>query len=116
MEDRSCWRVSVGGRRREEISWVACEGCLRQSKGEDDKVRGIAPGAVEIGIWSECLLNWIKHPRELWDLGRQILMESESWRKRVGRDFKRDMRGVSQLLKWKKGGGKVGLKRKMEEE
>ena len=42
------------------------------------------------------------------------MLESEVWKKRAGRDFKGDMRSVSQLLKWKKEGGKVGQKRKRE--
>ena len=85
------------------------------SKGEGGKVVDLVPGAVEVKIWSKCFLNWIKHPVVLWDLGRQLLLESEVWKKRAGRDFKGDMRSVSQLLKWKKEGGKVGQKRKREE-
>ena len=85
------------------------------SKGEGGKVVELAPGAVEVRIWSECFLNWIKHPVVLWDLGRQLMLESEVWKKRAGRDFKGDMRNVSQLLKWKKEGGKVGQRRKKEE-
>ena len=84
------------------------------SKGEDGKVRDLAPESVEVGIWSKCFLNWIKHPRVSWDLGRQIMVESESWKERVGRDFRADMRKVFQLLKWKKQVGEVGRKRKRE--
>ena len=47
--------------------------------------------------------------------GEAALVGSEVWKKRAGRDFKGDMRNVSQLLKWKKEGGKVGQKRKKEE-
>ena len=86
------------------------------SKGEDSKVRDLAPESVEVGIWSKCFLNWIKHPRVSCDFGRQIMVESESWKERVGRDFRADMRKVSQLLKWKKQVGEVGQKRKRGEE
>ena len=65
------------------------------SKGEGGKVVELAPGAVEVRIWSKCFLNWIKHPVVLWDLGRQLMLESEVWKKRAGRDFKGDMRNVS---------------------
>ena len=84
------------------------------SKGEGGKVVELAPGAVEVRIWSQCMLNWIGYPTVSWDLGRQIMLGSESWKERVGRDFRADMRKVSQLLKWKKEGGKVGQKRKRE--
>ena len=84
------------------------------SKGEKSKVVELAPGVVEVGSWSRCLLNWIKHPRVSWDLGRQILMESDLWKKRAGRDFRNDMRRVSQVLEWKKKEENVGQKRKRE--
>ena len=61
------------------------------------------------------MLDWIGYPTVAWDLGRQIMLGSESWKGRVGRDYRADMKKVSQLLEWKKQGGKVGLKRRRED-
>ena len=52
--------------------------------------------ASKLDIWSKCLINWIRQPRVMWVFGRQILLESECWRKKVGGDFMGGMRRVSQ--------------------
>ena len=85
------------------------------SKGEDDKVMGLVPGVSKLDIWSKRLINWIARPVVSFDLGRQIMLESGIWRNRVGRDFKGDMRSVSQLLQWKKKERGMGGKRMRDE-
>lgn len=84
------------------------------SKGEVEKVMVLKPSVVEVVIWSETMKRWIRQPRVLWDLGRLVMLESDSFRDSVGKDYKADMRKISLLLKWKK--VKKSLKRRRDEE
>ena len=70
------------------------------SKGEIVEVMKLRPGARSTDIKCQYLLNWIRQPKVLWDMGRQIMLSLDDWKEFVGLDYKVNMRAISLKMKW----------------